>query len=355
MKLLPLLPAAALCLAPINAQWLHYPTPGIPRTPDGKPDLSAPAPRTPDGKPDLSGLWRGDQSGEGETEKAIEAIQPQPWADALSKKRKEELFKDDMSVLCLPFGPRANVGARKLIQTPTLIVILGDDLTYRQVFLEGRPLPSDPNPNWMGYSVGHWDGDTLVIESAGFNDRTWLDDLGHPHSESLHVTERLRRRDFGHLEIDKTIDDPKALTKPLSVPIKLELDADTEIIEYVCAENERDRGHLVGKVADETKNAVTVAPAILAKYVGVYDFKAPERPDLTIVLSVTLDGDRLLVDVNGGVKRPLTPLSETKFFFLEAGGSVEFGKNDQGAVTDMIIGAVEGTFKAIRRSAPAER
>jgi hypothetical protein len=202
----------------------------------------------------------------------------------------------------------------------------------------------------MGYSVGHWDGDTLVIESAGFNDRTWLDDVGHPHSEALHVTERLRRRDFGHLEIDKTIDDPKALAKPLTVPIKLEIDADTEMIEYVCAENERDRGHLVGKVADETKNAVTVAPAILAKYAGVYDFKPPERPGLTIVLTVSLDGDRLMVDMNGGVKRPLTPLSETKFFFLEAGGSVEFAKNDQGAVTDMIIGAVEGTFKAIRRT-----
>ncbi len=128
-----------------------------------------------------------------------------------------------MSVLCLPFGPRAGeTGARKLIQTPGLIVMLSDDLTYRQIFLDGRPLPSDANPGWMGYSVGHWDGDTLVIESAGFNDRTWLDDVGHPHSESLQVTERLHRRDFGHLEISKTIDDSKALTKPLTVPIKLE-------------------------------------------------------------------------------------------------------------------------------------
>ncbi len=350
MKLLPLLPVAALCIASLQAQWLHYPTPGIPRTADGKPNLSAPAPRTPDGKPDLSGLWRQDQSGEGETEKAIEAIQPQPWADTLSKKRKEDLFKDDMSVLCLPFGPRAGVDARKVVQTPALIVILGDDLTYRQIFLDGRPLPSDANPNWMGYSVGHWDGDTLVIESAGFNDRTWLDDVGHPHSEALHVIERLRRRDFGHLEMDKIIDDPKALSKPLTVPIKLELAADTEMIEYVCAENERDRQHLVGKVSDETKNAVTVAPAILAQYPGVYEFKPPERPGLTIVLTVSLDGDRLMVDMNGGVKRPLTPLSETKFFFLEAGGSVEFAKNDQGAVSEMVIGAVEGTFKVIRRS-----
>ena len=350
MKLLSLLPTAALSLAPLQAQWLHYPTPGIPRTADGKPNLSAPAPRTSDGKPDLSGLWREDQSGDGPAEKAIAAIAPQPWADALSKKRKEELFKDDMSVLCQPFGPRIGETVRKLIQTPELMVILNDDLTYRQIFLDGRPLPADPNPDWMGYSIGHWDGDTLVIESAGFNDRTWLDGSGHPHSESLHVTERLHRSDFGHLEMEKTLDDPKALTKPLTVPIKLELDADTEMIEYVCAENERDRQHLVGKAADELKNALAVAPQILAKYTGVYDFKPPERPELNIVLTVILDGNQLMVDTDGGPKRPLTPLSETKFFFLEAGGSVEFAKNDQGAVSEMIIGAVEGTFKAIRRN-----
>ncbi len=268
----------------------------------------------------------------------------------MSKKRKEELFKDDMSVLCQPFGPRIGETVRKLIQTPGLIVILNDDLTYRQIFLDGRPLPTDPNPDWMGYSVGHWVGDTLVIESAGFNDRTWLDGSGHPHTESLHVTERLQRRDFGHLEMEKTLEDPKALTKPLVVPIKLELDADTEMIEYVCAENERDRQHLVGKAADELRNGVIVAPQILAKYAGVYDFKPPERPELNIVLTVTLDGNQLMVDMDGGPKRPLTPVSETKFFFLEAGGSVEFAKNDQGAVTEMLIGAVEGTFKAIRRT-----
>jgi hypothetical protein len=275
MKLKRCIAAAAVSIAFLHAQWLNYPTPGIPRTADGKPNLSAPAPRTPDGKPDLSGLWRDDQGGTGAAVKAIETIAPQPWADALSKKRKEDLFKDDMGVLCQPFGPRAGAGVRKVVQTPGLIVILNDDLTYRQIFLDGRPLPSDPNPAWMGYSVGHWDVDTLVIESAGFNDRTWLDDTGHPHSESLQVTERLHRRDFGHLEIEKTLVDPKALTKPLVVPIKLELDADTEMIEYVCAENERDRQHLVGKAADELKNAVTVAPQILAKYVGAYDFKPP--------------------------------------------------------------------------------
>ena len=349
MKFMTRFAAAALGIAPIYGQWLNYPTPGIPRTADGKPDLSAPAPRMPDGKPDLSGLWRYDQSGAGAAMKAIEAIAPQPWADALSKKRKEELYKDDMGVLCQPFGPRAGAGVRKVVQTPGLIVFLDDDLTYRQIFLDGRPLPRDPNPAWMGYSVGHWDGDTLVIESAGFNDRTWLDDAGHPHSEALHVTERLRRRDFGHMEMEKTLEDTKALTKPLVVPIKLELDADTEMIEYVCAENERDRQHLVGKAADELKNAVVVAPQILAKYAGVYDFKPPERPGITIVLTVALEGDRLSIDINGGPKRYPTPLSETKFFFREIGGNLEFVKNDQGEVTEMTWNIVEGNYKAPRR------
>jgi hypothetical protein len=349
MKLITCIAAAAVSIAPLQGQWLNYPTPGIPRTPDGKPNLKAPAPRMPDGKPDLSGLWRDDQSGSGAAAKAIEAIAPQPWADALSKKRKEDLFKDDMGILCQPFGPRAGGGVRKVIQAPSLIVILNEDLTYRQIFLDGRPLPSDPNPDWMGYSVGHWDGDTLVIESAGFNDRTWLDDVGHPHSESLHVTERLHRRDFGHLEIEKTLVDPKALTKPLVVPIKLELDADTEMIEYVCAENERDRQHLVGKAADELKNAVTVAPQILAKYAGIYDFKPPERPGINVVLTVALEGDQLTIQTDDRPKRQLTPLSETKFFFREIGGNLEFVKDDQGEVTEMTWSIVEGNYKAPRR------
>jgi hypothetical protein len=340
---------ALLAWPPAQAQWLNYRTPGIPRTADGKPDFAAPAPRAPDGKPDFSGLWRTDEKSVGETDKAIAEIQPQPWADAVSKKRKEELFRDDMGVLCQPFGPRAGSGIRKVIQTPALIVFLLEDLTYRQIYLDGRPLPDDPNPDWMGYSVGRWDGDTLVIESAGFNDRTWLDDEGHPHSESLHVTERLRRPNFGHLEIERTFRDPQALTKPWVVPVKLQLDADTDMLEYVCAENEKDRQHLVGHARDETKNAVTVAKEVLAQYPGVYDYRPSERPGLDIEVTVTLDGDRLLVGLAGGPKRPLTALSESKFFFEQAGGSVEFVKNDQGVVTELIVGVVEGNLKAVRR------
>src|SRR5579862_1917570 len=199
--------AIILASLPAAAQWLHYPTPGIPRTPDGMPNLSAPAPHTADGKPDLSGLWRSPQSASGETDKAMHNLKALPWAEAVSKKRKEDLFSDSPGVLCLPFGVRGDSDVGKIIQTPGILMMVYGDLSYRQIFLDGRPLPEDPNPTWMGYSVGHWENDTLVIESAGFNDRTWLDGDGHPHSEALRVTERLRRPDFGHLELVRTIED----------------------------------------------------------------------------------------------------------------------------------------------------
>jgi hypothetical protein len=248
-----------------DAQWLKYKTPGIPRTADGKPNLSAPAPRTADGKPDLSGLWQPDSGARLEIDNA--AIQAQPWAEALAKQREENLFRDSMGLLCLPSGPHAELPLRKVTQTPNLIVLLYDDLSYRQVFLDGRELEADPNPAWMGYSVGHWEGDTLVVESNGFNDRTWLY-KGYPHTEALHMTERLRRTDFGHMVLERRLDDPKALVKPLAVTIKLELNADTEMLEYVCNENERDRQHMVGTASDYKKDEVAVAPEILTRYAG---------------------------------------------------------------------------------------
>jgi Domain of unknown function (DUF3471) len=271
--------------------------------------------------------------------------------EALAKQRSEDLGKEDMSVLCQPFGPRANSAPRKIVQTPNLMVILDDDLTYRQIFMDGRKLEENPNPSWMGYSVGRWEGDTLVIESAGFNDRTWLDGKGHPHTEALRVTERIRRPDFCHLELQQTLLDPKALAAPLTVPMKLELDADTEMIEYFCTENERDRQHLVGKASDETQKEVKVAPEILSKYMGTYEFKPPEQPELTIVINVAMEGERLMIDMDGDAKRRLTPLSESMFYFDEAGAQVEFVKDNQEAVTQLILKAAEGDFKAPRRAA----
>jgi len=197
-------------------QWLDLKTPGIPRTADGKPDLSAPAPRSFDGKPDLSGLWQ--TVGGSYAMNMVADLKPDeiaPWAAALHAQRKDAMGSGFMSVTCLPFGPLATVlvegGPARIMQTPTLIGILFSDMTHRQIFLDGRTLPKNPNPAFMGYSVGHWEGDTLVVDSTGFNDRTWLDTEGHPHSEELHVTERIRRRDFGHIDTDVTFSDPKIL------------------------------------------------------------------------------------------------------------------------------------------------
>jgi hypothetical protein len=158
---------------------VQHPTPGIPRTADGKPNLSAPPPRTADGHPDLTGLWQTRGAGGNIAERSIGDLKPadvQPWAQALVKQRTENYGKDNPHYKCLPQGPvYATLGGMKrFLQTPAMIAIFDDDLTYRQIYMDGRALETDPNPSWMGYSVGRWDGDTLVVESNGFNDRTWL-------------------------------------------------------------------------------------------------------------------------------------------------------------------------------------
>jgi hypothetical protein len=222
---------------------------------------SGPTPRTADGKPDLSGIWTLLPSGGGVSR--LKPAEIKPWAEEVHKQRMEELGKGSPGVQCLP-GGLSVVGLMKFVQTPGLIVVLNEDLSYRQIFLDGRELPKDPNPAWMGYSVGHWDGDTLVVESAGYNERTWLDD-SYPHTENLRVTERIRRSDFGHLAIEATLSDPAAYEKPWTTKTSGVSAADTELLEYVCAENEKDRVHLVGKNSDDLKNAVTVSPEILSK------------------------------------------------------------------------------------------
>ena len=345
MGIRPIIITAAVAVASGSAQWLTYPTPGIPRTPDGKPNLSAPAPRTPDGKPDLSGIWGTD--GQKYYFNIAADLKPgdvQTWADAISKQRADGLGRDDPSSIgCLPQGPRVNhyVHQQKIIQTPNLIVMLVEDLTYRQIFLDGRELPKDPNPSFMGYSVGHWDGDTLVVESSGFKDTLWLDLYGHPHTEALRITERFKRTDFGHMEIQETIDDPKAFNKPFTITLSAYLLPDSELLEYVCTEGEKDRGHLVGKASDARPTTVKVAPEVLAKYVGTYDFRNLQNPSAPRLLRVTLSNGRLLL--NGG---PLMPLSETTFSI--GGQPVAFVTNDKGIVTGLTIEATEGILPAVR-------
>ncbi|PWU06906.1 MAG: hypothetical protein C5B51_11185 [Terriglobia bacterium] len=239
------------------AQWVNYPSAGVPRGPDGKTNLAAPAPRTSDGKPDLSGVWQA-ESQEFFFNLAAglkpEDVAMQPWAKALQEQRVADEHGDDPLARCLPHGvPRVNTNGLfpfKIIQTPRLVVILYEQLNlFRQIFMDGRKLINNPNPTWLGYSTGRWDGDTLVIETSGFNDQTWLDtERGHPATGALHVTERFRRKDFGNLEVQATIDDPKAYNKPWTTTVqRMHLQLDTDILEFVCNENEKDIQHAVKK------------------------------------------------------------------------------------------------------------
>jgi len=244
--------------APVAAQWINHPTRGLPRHADGTPDLTAAVPRTREGIPDLSGVWQpaGDPTGTGGGVEGIvapryliditrdlkpEGVPFQPWAADVYRQRNANFRTENPLIRCLPAGvPRLNAYTHpyKIVQTPELIVMLYESqTTFRQIFVDGRELPHDPQPSWMGYSVGRWEGDVLVVESAGFNDQTWLDGAGHPHSDAMRLTERFRRHDLGHMDIDIVIDDPKAYTKPLQYVQPQVLLTDTDLIEYVCAEN----------------------------------------------------------------------------------------------------------------------
>jgi hypothetical protein len=239
---------AALVVASVAtpAQWLRIPTAGIPRTPDGKPNLAAPAPRTPDGKVSIAGLWRPAARLIGDARRGMkpgETVPFQPWSEALFKTRLADDAKDDPTSNCIVGGvPRNDFVPYpfKIIENPGLVVILYEAIhSYRQIFSDGRTLPKDPNPAWLGYSVGRWEKDAFVVESSGFNDNVWLDNAGLPATERLRVTERFVRRDFGHMDIEITIDDPKAYTRPWSVTQTLDFQADNELIEYICNENNR--------------------------------------------------------------------------------------------------------------------
>jgi hypothetical protein len=255
--------SAVIVLAvPLAAQWLHYPTPGIPRTADGKPDLSAPTPRTAGGKPDLSGVWAMQRSLPCQPMGCVppefgniavslkDGLPFQPWARELARSRQESLRMDDPISHCIPPGivELQTISFKKIVQTPGLLLILHEnDANYRQIFTGGRPQLQGPQPTFNGYSTGKWEGDTLVVETSGFRDGIWLDVSGHPITDAAKVTERFRRVNYGRLEIDLTVDDPKAYTKPWTVKLVQLLQADTDLMDNTCLENEKDMKHMVGK------------------------------------------------------------------------------------------------------------
>ena len=254
------IPLASLALVlTINtvagAQWDPYPWKREPRTADGKVDLNAPTQRTPDGKPDLSGFWMPENSVKHLLNLAAdlkpEDVPLQPWARALYNERIENNGKDHPGARCLPSGiPEKNniPDGLKVVQTEDLMLFLHESRTiYRQIFTDGRSFPKDPQPTWMGYSIGHWDKDTFVVETMGQNGKTWLDMRGLPGTEALRVTERFSRPSIGHMDIEVTIDDPQAYTKPWTVKLAWRLVPDTDLIESICEENNKDLPHMVGK------------------------------------------------------------------------------------------------------------
>jgi len=265
---------ATLVSLPALAQWAPFPTRGVPKTPTGEPNLNGPVPRTADGKPDLSGIWSnrgggGGQRGGGNAAAAPppadaipvatfgnvgsgfrgEGLPIQPWAAELVKKRMADNSKDNPDAHCLPMGFmqfHTHPQPRKIIQTPDVTLIIYEaNSGLRQIFTDGRSLPGpDAEPWWYGYSIGKWEGDTLVVETRGFRDGEWLDVRGTPLTTAAKVTERFRRVNYGNLEIDITIDDPKTYTKPWTVRVNQRVMVDTELIEFIC--EERDATHYVG-------------------------------------------------------------------------------------------------------------
>jgi hypothetical protein len=248
-----------------SGQWLRYPTEGVPRKADGKPNLTAPTPRLPDGKPDFSGIWHtavripctpdfnrfiecGSEIGGAPVALNFGAdlaggLPYQPWAAALAKQRAGDLSRDDPHVRCLPDNPPRPWGMphlTKAVHTPKLLVLLYEvNAMYRQIFIDGRPLPQDPTPGWNGYSTARWDGETLVVQTAGFRDNLWIDMGGSPMSDAAKMIERMRRPNYGTLDLDITIDDPKVYTKPFTVKMRQALELDTELVDEFCLENEK--------------------------------------------------------------------------------------------------------------------
>lgn len=344
------------CSVAAHAQWLNERTPGIPRTADGKPNLTAPAPRTADGKPDFSGIWLASPHPAYLLNIAadLDASDVQPWATKLFVERMNNLGKDDpASIGCQPFGPRHIFGTglpesarMRIMQTPALLATLQEDLTFRQIFMDGRKLPKNPNASFMGFSVGRWEGEELVVESEGFKDTTWLDFGGHPHTQALHITERLRRVDFGHIQRLITLTDAQVFNKPITIASDLTLVPDTELLEYVCAETPP--YDLVGRTEAEAQ--VRVPPQILAKYVGLYDFLGAEgaNPFNFRTLTVSLTDGQLFADFNGKGHIPMVSMSNTTFS-PRLLGTYEFFSDEHGEVTHVLAHSIAVSIKAVRR------
>ncbi len=343
--LLAALPALA------SAQWSSHVPAGIPKTADGKPNLAAPAPRMPDGKPDLSGLWQNGPTGLGGAPSSDPNAPPaatffnigsnmkgglplRPWAAELLKQRNDEHSKDNPDAHCLPMGLlqfHEHPQPRKIVQTPGLVVIIYEaNYGLRQIFLDGRPLPgNDPQPWWYGYSVGKWEGDTLVVETTGLRDGGWLDIQGSPLTDQAKITERIRRPNCGTLITDVTIDDPKAYTRPFTVRFTQDLVADGELIEFICNENEQSAEHLIGK--GEGPKTFNISAQTFNRYVGRY------RTAAGMMVTITREGARFYGQMFGLPPFEIFASSEREFFLTSFDARITFQVDGAGRATALVL------------------
>jgi Domain of unknown function (DUF3471) len=342
----------ALCVT-ASAQWPNHTAPGMPKTADGKPNLSAPAPRMPDGRPDLSGVWQNGPTGLGGAPSSDPNAPPaatffniganmngglplRPWAADLLKQRDAEHSKDNPDAHCLPMGLlqfHEHPQPRKIVQTRDLIVVIYEaNYGLRQIFLDGRPLPgNDPQPWWYGYSVGKWDGDTLVVETTGLRDGGWLDIQGSPLTDQARLTERIRRPNFGTLIVDITMDDPKAYTRPFTVRFTQDLVADGELIEFICNENERSSDHLVGNRTGQGPATFNISAQTFDRYVGRY------RTAEGMVVAITRDGARFYGQMFGLPPFEIFAASEREFFLTAFDARMTFEVDGGGRATALTL------------------
>ena len=342
--------------APVTAQWLDLKTPGLPRTDEGRVDLSAPVPRNADGRPNLSGLWvPREVSGD-----FLNSENVQEWAQQRMEASEENFFADSPRFNCLPSGPgsypagAAYGGMRRFVHGPGIIAVLNSDLTYRQIFLDGRELEAEPFPTWTGYSVGHWDGDTLVVESNGYNDRTWLHGEGLPHTENLRITERYRRTAFGHMQLDITYDDPGTFHSPVNATIALRFAADTELLEVVCNESSKGTSHYNGEISEAVQKIVEVPEDVLATYVGTYQGRWLGNP---ITAEVTLEDGALHLertppysDAEDAASLKLRLIAQSQNAFdCPCGLGFIFSAEEDGMTTELLEVHVSGawTFRRV--------
>lgn len=339
--------------SPLSAQWLDWRSPLVPRDAEGSPEMSAPVPRMADGRVDLSGLW----VAEAAQGSVFDESMIRGWALEAMVENEADFYTSDPRFHCLPSGPsflpagRSAGGTRQIVQHPDIVAILHSDMTYRQIYMDGRELESDPVlRTWMGYSAGRWDGDTLVVESNGYNDKTWLIREGLPHTDQLHITERYTRLDYGHMQLEIRYMDPGTFTGPVQAIVDLVLTPDSALLEVVCNESATGTRHYSGEIEQAEENVVEVPAEILERYTGTY--QGIWLGNL-ITAEVTLEDGELYLkrsprysDTGGNTDfdtSRLIPLSDNAFDSLFGLGWV-FNADENGDVTSVSEVHVSGAW-----------